>query len=124
MLRAIVRGSRWLFQTGVTRPRNSLGAVGYLELAEDVGDVVLHGLEAKGEVPRDGSVTLALRDQVEDLPLAFGEVGEGDGRGGLRQSGEVMDHALGDGRAEDGLTTIDGFDCPHQFVLIGIFEQV
>jgi hypothetical protein len=65
---------RWrlLFQARVARPHNRLSAVGDLELAEDVRDMILHCLQAKGETMGDGGVAFALRDQVEDLPLPLG----------------------------------------------------
>src|SRR5450755_3087845 len=86
--------------------------------------MVLHRLEAEREVLRDSSVTLALCDQMKYLPFACGEIGKSHGRSGLWKCGEVMDHALGDGRAEDSLATGDSFHRPHQFVLISVLEQV
>src|SRR2546421_52648 len=52
-----------------------LDAVVDLELHQDVRDVVLDRLRADVEVGGDLRVVLAVRDQLEDLDLAVGELG-------------------------------------------------
>src|SRR5438067_11121483 len=52
-----------------------LDAVVDLELHQDVRDVVLHRLRADVELSRDLRVVLAVRDQLQDLDLAVGELG-------------------------------------------------
>src|SRR5213595_3580737 len=49
------------------------GAVGDLELAEDVRHVVAHRLQREHEVVGDHGVALAGGDELEDLPLAVGQ---------------------------------------------------
>ncbi len=49
---------------------DGLGPIGDLQLGEDVGDVVSHGLEAEVEPLRYLPVILAPGDQGEDLLLA------------------------------------------------------
>src|SRR5206468_571096 len=79
---------------------------------------------AQHQVPGNRGITLTLGDQVEDLALTLGEVRKGDGRCRLREGGEVMNQTLRNGGAEDGFAPADRLNCPHQFVLIGVFEQV
>src|SRR4051812_2456650 len=57
----------------VAGPCDGLGAVGDVQLAEHVRDVVAHGLVTHDETPRDRRVREAAGDEVEDLPLAVGE---------------------------------------------------
>src|SRR5919197_142985 len=45
-----------------------------LELTQDVRDVVLHRLRADVELGGDHRVVLAVRDQLQDLDLAVGEL--------------------------------------------------
>ena len=66
-----------LLKTRFLRTNDGLGAVGDLQLGEDVGDVVPYGLRAEGELPGDGGVGMSFGDEVEDLALAFGEGREG-----------------------------------------------
>ena len=51
-----------------------LGPVGGLELVEDMGDVVLHGLQGDAEGPGDLLVAGTLGQQVEDLAFPCGQV--------------------------------------------------
>jgi hypothetical protein len=59
-----------LAQTGFAGPEDGLRSVDYLQLGEDVGNVVAHGLGADEEVPGDFGVGVTLGDEVEDLTLA------------------------------------------------------
>ena len=54
-----------------------MSAVGDLEFGEDVGDMVTHGLRAEEEAAGDLRVTVTPGDEVEDLALAGGKLGEG-----------------------------------------------
>ena len=69
-------------------------------------------------------VVVALRDQLEHLALALGQLGEGLRGVARARHGEVLDHALGDVRAEDRLAAADRRDGAHDLVLIGALEQV
>src|SRR5919201_5043141 len=75
-------------EPGLAGPYDRLGAIRDLELGEDVGDVVAHGLRAENEVARDLLVAPPLRDQLEQLALALGQLGEGLGRA---RGGEVVE---------------------------------
>src|SRR5579862_6148069 len=119
-----LRTSKTSSQTGVACAHDCLGAVGHLQLAEDVRDVVLHRLDADGEVFGNGSVALALRYEVKNLSLALGQVRESDGRGSLGEGREIMDHPLGDGGAENRFASVDSLYCAHQFILVCVFEQI
>src|SRR4051794_16638941 len=55
----------------------SCGSVGNAELDEDRGYAVGDGLRAEAEAAADGGVAQSVRDEVEDLALPVGEVGEG-----------------------------------------------
>jgi hypothetical protein len=50
-----------------------LGAVGDLQLGEDVRDIVAHGLGTQVELLGDGGIGVASSDQVQYLSLAVGE---------------------------------------------------
>ncbi len=50
-------------------------SVGNLQLSEDVGDVVAHGVGADKQACGDLGVGVALGDQTEDVALAGGELG-------------------------------------------------
>jgi hypothetical protein len=52
-----------------------LGAVSYLELREDVRDVVLHCLDADSEGARDFGVAAPVGEQGEYFAFSFGQVG-------------------------------------------------
>src|SRR5215207_8667248 len=77
-----------------------MGPVGNLQLGEDVGDVVTHGLRTKEEACGDLGVGVTLRDEVEDLHLAGGEFRKGLLRGGRFGCGEEVHEATGDLRSE------------------------
>src|ERR687891_574469 len=75
-----------------------LDAVLDLQLHEDVRDVVLDRLRADEELARDLGVVLAVRDQLQDLELAVGELGP-DRRGGVlvrRLGSQPLQHLGGD----------------------------
>ena len=57
---------------GLSCADDRLSAIGKLELAEDVGDVVAHRLAAQVELPGDRVVGVALSDQVKHLTLPLG----------------------------------------------------
>ena len=70
--------TRWEQHHGLTpqarlaRPQNRFGPVGYLEPAEDVGDVVADRFRAQALQLGDLRVAAAPRNQTQDLPLAVG----------------------------------------------------
>jgi len=66
-----------LAQSGFPGPEDGLRPVGYLELGEDVGDVVAYGLGAHEQEFGDPGVVVALGYEIEHLALAGGELGEG-----------------------------------------------
>src|SRR5688572_16894036 len=68
--------SATLAQPRLPRLDDALRAGGDAELGEDVGDVVAHGLLAEGQAAGDGVVVEAAGDEVEDLALAIGQLGE------------------------------------------------
>src|SRR5215218_476008 len=93
-----------LAKTGFSGPEDGLRPVGYLELGEDVGDVVAHGLGAHVQEFGDPGVVVALGYEVEHLALAGGELGEGFCGRGRAGGGEKVREATGDLRPEIGIT--------------------
>jgi len=69
-------GTPFASQASISCANHCLCSISYLQLAEDVGDVVLHGLDAEGETLSNGGVAFALCDQVKDVPFALGQLGE------------------------------------------------
>src|SRR5215472_12212838 len=67
-------------ETGVAGAHDRLRAILDLDLVEDVGDVVAHGLHGKIEARGDLRVVQSLRDELEDLRLPRGQAGESAGR--------------------------------------------
>src|SRR5262249_6726337 len=68
------------------RPGDGLGAVGRAELAEQVADVLLDGVEGDDELAGDGLVRLSGRQHLEHLELAAGQrVDQAGYRGGVRR---------------------------------------
>src|SRR5215218_4218929 len=62
---------------GLAGADDGLGAVGDLQLGEDVRDVVAYGLGAQVEAPGDLGVRLVACYEPQDLVLTLGELGEG-----------------------------------------------
>src|SRR5262249_61107388 len=81
---------------------DGLGAVGHLQLADDIGHVVAHGLRAEHQSVGDLAVARALGDEIEYLALAVAELWEGLRRGGGRRHRAEVDGPGGGGRPEEG----------------------
>src|SRR6266700_5625009 len=80
------------------RPRgiHRFRPVGDLELRENVGDMVAHGLGTQDEASSDVGIGLALGDQGEDLVFAIRQLREELRRATLRgraSPAEVVDQA-------------------------------
>ena len=82
-------------QAGFAGLEDGLSSVGDLQLGEDVGDVVAHGLGTDEEVPGDFGVVVTLGDEVEDLTLAGGEFRKSLPGRGWRGSREEVREATG-----------------------------
>ncbi len=96
-------------------PNDGLCPVSNLQFAEDVGDVVGDGFQAEGQTTGDVAIVVALGDQRQDLAFAVGEFGKELRQNERAGSGEEVDQALGNGRAEDGFATacsVDGAQEP------------
>src|SRR5215469_17861654 len=98
--------------------------VGYLQFAEDVRDVVANGVRAQNELVGDIRIALALRDQVEDLALALGQLGKRVRHSGRLGCSEEVDETDCDGGAENGLATANGADSPKHLGFFGVVENV
>ncbi len=93
---------------GFSGTDDGLRTVGDLQLGEDVGDVVAHGLLAEVKPSGDLGVCLVAGDELQDLALAVGELGEGLSGHIRTRRREIVHEAPGDGRTEDGLAARDG----------------
>src|SRR5438876_5762001 len=92
---------------------HGLGAVGHLQLREDIGDMVAHRLGTQDEVSGDLSIGLALSNQGENFVFAVRQLREelpGTTLGGWARAAEVVHQALSDGRTKDGSATRHGTD--------------
>src|SRR5207248_60079 len=87
-------GTAFTSQARISGAHNGLCPISDLELAEDIGDMVLHRLGTQHQLPGNRSIALALGDQVEDLALTLSEVREGHGRCRRWERSEVMNQAL------------------------------
>src|SRR5215208_3370550 len=111
-------------EPGLSGAKCGLLAVGYLQLVEDIGDVVGNSLGAQGQQPGDFGVRGALRHEVQHLTLAVGESGErfsGDGR---TLGGEEVSEARSDARPEDRAAAPHRAYGAEHVVLIIILEDV
>src|SRR2546426_417319 len=73
-------------QAGFAGSDHGLGAVGDLQLAADVRDVVADRLQTQHQLLGDVLVGAAVGDQSQDLGLALGELGKDRrARGSLRR---------------------------------------
>jgi hypothetical protein len=90
-------------ESGVAGGDDRLGPFGQLELAEDVGHVVGHGLGRQEHLLGDLAVGQPGGDPVEDLALTIGQLREWC-RGRLEAGGEPGAQPLGQRGPEHGLT--------------------
>src|SRR5215212_2519400 len=88
----------------LTGTDDCLGSIGDLQFRKDVRDVIADGFWTQLEAPGNLGVGLVLGDQGKDLVLPLGELGKGVRLSARPGNGEVIDQALGDDRAEDGLS--------------------
>ena len=63
-------------EAGLPGPQGRGGAVGHVEFQQHLGDMVAHGLVRHGQPSCDLVVPASGGQQVQDLPLAWGQVGE------------------------------------------------
>src|SRR3974390_401415 len=77
-------------EPGLARQHDQARAVLDLELGVEVRDLVAHGLVRHGEARGALRVVEALRDQLDEFPLARGERGEGSRRGTVGEEGEHL----------------------------------
>src|ERR687894_442592 len=87
--------------------------VGYMQLDQNVRNVVSDRLQAHEQLPGYLLVALALRNQGEDLLFALGELREGALRCGRAGGGKVAYDALGHPGPEDGFSARQRSDRVH-----------
>src|SRR5918993_3966611 len=87
-------------EPGLAGAECGLLAVGYLQLMEDIGDVVGDRLGTQGQEPGDFGVRGTLRHEVQHLTLAVSESRERFSGDGGTVGGEEVSEARGDARSE------------------------
>src|SRR5262249_39146327 len=90
------RRSCRLTQPRVPRADDRLRTISYLQLAEDVRDMIAHRFQAERELLGDLRVAAALRDQREHLRLALGQLREDARRPARAAGGEEAEQPSGD----------------------------
>src|SRR5215213_2061767 len=88
-------------EPGLACAECGLLAVGYLQLMEDIGDVVGNRLGAQGQEPGDFGVRGTLHHEVQHLTLAVGESRERFSGNSRTVGGDEVREARGDARPED-----------------------
>src|SRR5215203_6885953 len=88
-------------EPGLAGAECGLLAVDYLQLLEDIGDVVGNRLWAQGQEPSDFGVGGTLHHEVQHLTLAVGESRERFSGNSRTVGGEEVSEARGDARSED-----------------------
>ena len=101
------------------------GGVVDLQLGHEVAAVLLDGLRAEVEVGGDSRVRVALGDELEDFPLAGGELIQRpevrEAQRGGHERGEDRPRYL---RAEEGIAAADRPDGQEEFVGDRALEEV
>src|SRR2546430_10995640 len=103
---------------------NGLCAIGYLELTDDIGDIVAHGFGADDQVISNFRVFVTLSQQLEYIAFTAAEFREYL-RGMTRlERCEIVDQFDGDAWTEDGVAAADGADGAHHVFVPGTFEEI
>ena len=103
-----------------------LDAVVDLQLHQDVRDVVLHRLRADVQLGGDDGVVLAVRDQLQDLDLPFGQLGPDRVRD-LRlraRRANALQHLRRDVRRDERLAERRGADARHQVLDRRVLQEI
>src|SRR3954447_24859173 len=95
-----------------------------LQLHQDVRDVVLDGLRADEQLRRDLGVVLALRDQLQHVELARGQLRRRRRRRGHRLLPDVRQEAAGDPGRDERVTGGGGADAGDQLLDRGALQEV
>src|SRR5918994_7621512 len=88
-------------EPGLAGAECGLLAVGYLQLVEDIGDVVGDRLGTQGRESGDFGVRGTLRHEVQHFTLAVGESRERFPGNSRTVGGEEVSEARGNARSED-----------------------
>src|SRR5918992_1943920 len=88
-------------EPGLAGAECGLLAVGYLQLMEDIGDVVGNRLGAQGQESGDFGVRGTLRHEVQHFTLAVGESRERFSGNSRTLCGEEVSEARSDASSED-----------------------
>src|SRR5215471_18763669 len=115
---------RLFFPRHLPRPGDRLRAVEHLQLAEDVRDVVADRLRTQRQHLGDLWIALAVHDERQHLPLAFGQFWKRARRDDGAHVCEVLHEALRDGWAEDRFACRDDIDRPDDVLFSRAFEQI
>src|SRR6266571_4419576 len=100
-----------LAQPGFPRAHDRFGAIGNLELAENVRDVIAHRLRTQTQAIGDGGVIYALSNQTKHFTLALTQLWKCMWRRARTRHREEVHNSARDSRAENGLTVSYRADC-------------
>src|SRR5438270_13921158 len=93
-----------LAQPGFPRAHDRFGAIGNLELAENVRNVIAHRLRTQTQAIGDGGVIYALSNQTKHFTLALTQLWKCMWRRALAPDREEVHHSTRDSRTENGFT--------------------
>src|SRR5215212_4157573 len=111
-------------EPGLAGAECGLLAVGYLQLVEDIGDVVGNRLGAQGQEPGDFSVRGTVRHEVQHLTLAVGQSGERFSWYSRTVGSEEVSEARGDARSEDRTAAPHRAYGAKHIILVVVLEYV
>src|SRR5215204_2327025 len=105
-------------EPGLSGAECGLLAVGYLQLVEDIGDVVGDRLGTQGQESGDFGVRSTLRHEVQHLTLAVGESRERFSGNSRTVDGEEVSEARGDARSEDRAAPHRAYGAEHVILFV------
>ena len=93
-----------LAQPAFSRAHDRFGAIGYLELAENVRNVIAYRLRTQAQAISDGGVIYSLSNQTKHFTLALTQLWKCMWRRALAPDREEVHHSTRDSRTENGFT--------------------
>jgi len=93
-----------LAQPAFSRAHDRFGAIGYLELAENVSNVIAQRLRTQTQPIGDGGVIYALSNQTKHFTLALTQLWKCMWRRARTRHREEVHHSARDSRTENGFT--------------------
>src|SRR3989442_1349040 len=113
-----------LAQPGFPRAHDRFGAIGNLELAENVRNVIAHRLRTQTQAIGDGGVIYALSNQTKHFTLALTQLWKRMWRCARTRHSEELHHATRDSGTEDGLTVSNRPDCAQNLLFVRVLQHI